>query len=145
VAPDLLKNLVPAALPSGFSRTDVSSDGGSAGGVSTASATGEYTRGDGHITLKVADMAAMGAFAGMAGALNVESTHTTATGYEKVGKVDGRLTTEDYNTQAKSGKYSVIVANRFVVEANGSGVAMDDLKSAVSAVGFGQLEGLAHS
>jgi hypothetical protein len=75
----------------------------------------------------------------------VESTKNTATGYEKVGKVDGRLTTEEYDTQAKSGKYSVIVANRFVVEANGSGVGMDDLKGAVSSVGFGQLEGMAKS
>jgi hypothetical protein len=113
--------------------------------MSSATATGEYARGDGHITLKVQDLAAAGAFAGMAGALNVESSRTTSTGYEKVGKVDGRLTTEEYDTQAKSGKYSVVVANRFVVEANGSGVAMDDLKGAVSTVGFGQLEGLAHT
>jgi hypothetical protein len=144
VAPDVLKNLLPAALPAGFSRTDVSSEGGSVGGMSSSTATGEYARGDGHITLKVADMAAVGAFAGMAGALNVESSRTTSTGYEKVGKVDGRLTTEEYDTQAKSGKYSVIVANRFLVEANGSGIAMDDLKGAVSTVGFGQLEGMAH-
>ena len=143
VAPDMLKNLLPAALPSGFSRTDVTSEGGAVGGMSSSHASGVYTKGDGRITLEVSDLAAAGAFAGMAGALNVESTKTTSTGYEKVGKVDGRLTTESFDNQAKSGKYSVIVANRFVVEANGSGIGMDDLKGAVTSVPFGQLEGMA--
>jgi hypothetical protein len=145
VAPDILKGLLPANLPSGFLRTDVSSEGSAVGGMSSSHASGSYARGDNHITLEVSDLAAAGAFAGLAGTLNVESTKQTATGYEKVGKVDGRLTTEEYDTQAKSGKYSVIVANRFVVQADGSGVGMDELKGAVSSVGFGQLEGLAKS
>jgi hypothetical protein len=145
VAPDMLKNLLPAALPSGFSRTDVTSEGSAMNGMSSSHASGVYTKGDGRITLEVSDLAAAGAFAGMAGALNVESSKTTSTGYEKVGKVDGRLTTESFDTQAKSGKYSVIVANRFVVEANGSGVGMDELKGAVSSVAIGQLEGMAKS
>jgi len=145
VAPDVLKGLLPAALPSGYARTEVSAEGSAVAGMSNSHASGTYTRGDGHITLEVSDLAAAGAFAGMAGALNVESSKQTATGYEKVGKVDGRLTTEQYDNQAKSGKYSVIVANRFVVEANGSGVGMDELKGAVSSVAIGQLEGMAKS
>jgi hypothetical protein len=143
VAPDILKGLLPAALSSGFSRTEVSSEGGAAGGMSASHASGVYVKGNGRITLEVSDLAAAGAFANMAGALNVESSKQTATGYEKVGKVDGRLTTESFDQQAKSGKYSVIVADRFVVEADGSGVAMDDLKGAVSSIATGRLEGLA--
>ena len=145
VAPDVLKGLLPAALPSGYARTEVSAEGSAVAGMSNSHASGTYTKGDSHITLEVSDLAAAGAFAGMAGALNVESSKQTATGYEKVGKVDGRLTTEQYDNQAKSGKYSVIVANRFVVEANGSGVGMDELKGAVSSVAIGQLEGMAKS
>ena len=143
VSPDVLKNLLPAALPSGYSRTDLTSEGSAVGGMSTAHASGTYTKGENHITLEVSDLAAAGAFAGMAGAINVESTKQTSTGYEKIGKIDGRLTTEKYDNQARSGQYSVIVGNRFVVEANGSGVGMDDLKGAVSSIAFGQLEGLA--
>jgi hypothetical protein len=59
--------------------------------------------------------------------------------------VDGRLTTESFDNQDRSGKYSVVVANRFVVDAEGSGVAIDDLKAAVSAVGIDKLEGMAHA
>jgi hypothetical protein len=130
-------------LSAGYARTEVSSQGGAVGGVSGSSAQGVYTKGDGRITLEVSDSAGVGALLGMAGALNIESSKQTATGYEKVGKVDGRLTTEEFDQQAKTGKYSVVVASRFVVEADGAGVTMDDLKAAVSSIGMGQLEGLA--
>jgi hypothetical protein len=143
VAPDALKALLPDSVGGGFARTEVSSQGEAAGGISGSQASGTYVKGDSRITLEVSDLAAAGALASLGGALNVESSRQTATGYEKVGKVDGRMTTESFDTQAKSGKYSVIVADRFVVEANGSGVGMDDLKSAVSSVGFDRLAGLA--
>jgi hypothetical protein len=145
VPADTLKALLPAALPSGFARTEVSATSAGAAGVGGSNAQGVYTKGDGRITLEVTDLAAMGALAAMGGAINVQSDRETATGYEKVGKVDGRLTTESFDTQDKSGKYSVVVANRFVVDAEGSGVAIDDLKAAVSAVGIDKLEGMAHA
>jgi hypothetical protein len=145
VPADALKALLPAALPSGFARTEVSSSSGGAAGISASNAQGVYTRGSGRITLEVSDMAAMGALANMAGAINVESDRETATGYEKVGKVDGRLTTEEFDRTDNSGKYSVLVAGRFLVDAEGSGVAIDDLKAAVSAVGLDRLQGMANA
>jgi hypothetical protein len=142
---DTLKALLPAALPSGFARTEVSAASAGAAGVGGSNAQGVYTKGDGRITLEVTDLAAMGALAAMGGAINVQSDRETATSYEKVGKVDGRLTTESFDSQAKTGKYSVVVANRFVVDAEGSGVAIDDLKAAVAAVGIDKLQGMAHA
>jgi hypothetical protein len=79
----------------------------------------------------------------MAGAFNVQSSKETASGYEKVGKVDGRMTQESYDRTSRHGEYSVLVADRFMVQATGDGVSIDDLKAAVGAVGAGQLEGLA--
>jgi len=70
------------------------------------------------------------------------SSKQTETGYEKTGQVDGRMTTEEYDSQARRGKYSVIVADRFMLEARGEQVDMDALKAAVAAVGIGKLEGL---
>lgn len=144
VAPDALKALLPDTL-SGYARTEISATGGGVAGMSAANASATYAKGDSNIQLAVSDIGAMGAMAAMAGVTNVESDKETATGYEKVGKVDGRLTTEEYDNQSKHGKYSVIVATRFVVEANGDNVSIDDLKSAVSSVGLDRLEGLAHS
>jgi hypothetical protein len=53
------------------------------------------------------------------------------------------MTQERYDRDTKHGEYSVLVGDRFVVEASGDGVAIDDLKAAVNAVGVSRLEGLA--
>lgn len=142
---DALKAMLPAALPSGFARTEIEASSGGAAGISGANASGTYTRGDGRITLEVTDMAAMGAFASMASAFNVQSDRETATSYEKVSNVNGRMTDEEFDRQARSGKYSVLVGNRFVVEANGSGVDINDLKAAVQSVDLNHLQSLGHA
>ena len=142
VAPDALKALLPDSV-AGFARTEISAEGEAAGGLSGSQASATYTKGDSHITLNVSDLAAAGAMAALS-AINVQSSRETATGYEKIGKVDGRMTTEDYDRSSKHGKYSVVVAGRFVIEAQGDQVSMDDLKGAVSSVGPGRLEAMAH-
>jgi hypothetical protein len=142
VPADTLKALLPATLLSGFARTEVEASSAGAGGVSGSNAHGVYARGDQKITLEVTDMAALGALAALGGAVNAQSDRETATGYEKMGAVNGRMTNEEFDRQTKVGKFSVVVANRFMVEANGEGVEMGDLKAAVSSVGFDRLEGL---
>ncbi len=144
VAPDALKALLPDNVAS-YARTDVTAEGAAAGGMSSSHAKAIYAKGDSRITLEVSDLAAAGALAALGGAFNVESTHDTATGYTKVGKVDGRMTSEEFDRSSSHGKYSVVVADRFVVQADGDHVSMDELKGAVSSVGFGRLEGMAHS
>jgi len=143
IDPDKLKTLLPDNV-NGAPRTDISVASGSAAGIGGSNVEATYQRGDARVTLMVTDLAAAGGFAAMAGALNVQSNHETATGYEKVATINGRLTTEKYDNSDKSGEYSVIVANRFNISAEGSGVSMDVLKGAVAAVGPDRLEGLAH-
>jgi hypothetical protein len=140
--PEILKAYLPPAV-GGFARTEVSASSGGVGGVQGSGAQGAYTKGDASIRLEVTDMGAAGALAGMAGAFNVNSSKETSTGYEKIGKVDGRMTQESYNRESKHGEYSVMVADRFMVQASGDGVTMDELKAAVGAVGLSRLEGLA--
>ncbi|MBW8814388.1 MAG: YIP1 family protein [Caulobacterales bacterium] len=140
--PELLKGLLPASL-GGFTRSEVNAASGGAGGVQGSSADGSYAKGDARIRLEVTDMGAMGALAGMAGAFNVKSTKESATGYEKVGKVDGRLTQESYDSASHHGEYGVMVADRFMVQATGDGVSMDELKAAVGAIPVSRLEGFA--
>jgi hypothetical protein len=146
VPADTLKALLPATL-AGLPRTDLSSTTGAAAGISGSNAEGVYADpgGDKRITLSITDMAALGAVASLASTMNVESDHETATGYDKVSKIGGRMTEEQFDTQSKTGKYSVLVANRFMVDAEGSGVGIDDLKAAVNGVGFDKLEGMAHA
>ena len=142
VPAETLKGLLPGNV-AGFERTSVESNSGGAGGMSMASASGDYTNGDRSLTLSVTDMGGMAGLAAMANAVDAQSTHETATGYEKMGKVGGRMTVEEWDREAKSGRYSVVVGNRFTIEAHGNAENVDALKQAVASVDFGRLEGLA--
>jgi len=140
--PEVLKAYLPASV-AGFNRTEVSASSAGAGGFQGSGAEGAYEKGESSIRLTVSDLGVAGAMAGMANAFNVHSSKETATSYEKVGKVDGRMTQESYDRSSQHGEYSVLVADRFMVQATGEKASMDDLKAAVNAVGVSQLEGLA--
>lgn len=140
--PSRLKAYLPATI-AGYGRTELTASSGGVGGVNGSQAVGTYTRGDGRFTLTVTDLGAAGALTAMAGAFNLESSSESEGRYEKVGEVDGRMTTEEYDTGARRGEYSVLVADRFLVQAEGEGVSIEELKAAVRSVGFSQLEQLA--
>jgi hypothetical protein len=142
IDPAKLKALLPDTL-AGMPKTESSSTTLAPGGFAASGVSAVYSQGSERISLTVTDFSALGALAGMAGGMGVESESQTATGYQKVGKVNGRLTTEDWDSTNKSGKYGVLVANRVMVQAEGSGVTMNDLKSAVATVGPDRLEQLA--
>ena len=140
---DTLKAMLPAGLSSGYARSDLSGSSGGVGGLQGSSAEGVYNKGDSRITLTITDAAAAGALATLGGAMNVQSEHQTATGYEKVHMDGGRMVSEEWDSQGKSGKYSIMVGSRFIVEAQGQGADMPDLKSAVASVPVDRLAGLA--
>jgi hypothetical protein len=142
ISTDILKGYLPSSF-SGFARGDIETSSGGVAGFSGTNVDAEYLKGGAHLKLSITDISSAGGFAAMAGAIGIESNKETVNGYEKVGKVDGRLTTEEWDKQSKSGKYGVLIADRFMVEADGQGADMDDLKAAVTAVGPAKLETLA--
>jgi len=143
VDPERLKAMLPDSV-AGAARSDISASSAGAAGFGASNAEATYRNGEAQITLKITDLAAAGSFAAMAGAINVQSSEQTATGYKKISTVNGMLITEKYDNQAKSGEYTVIVANRFSIEADGEGVSMDVLKAAVAAIGPDRVAALAH-
>ena len=142
VDPERLKALLPDNV-AGAARTDVSATSAGAAGFDASNAEATYQNGGAQITLKLTDLGAAGSFAAMASAVSAHSEEHTATGYKKVSTEGGMLTTEKYDNQSRSGEYSVIVANRFSIEADGTGVDMDALKAAVAAVGPDRVAALA--
>jgi hypothetical protein len=42
---------------------------------------------------------------------------------------------QQWDRSAQSGKYSVMLADRFIIDAEGQAASFDDLKAAVAAVG----------
>ena len=141
VQPDVLKAYLPDGV-AGYARTELTTGSGGAAGVAGSTAEGVYTKGDAKIRLSVTDLGAAGALAGMASAFNMQSSSESNGKYEKVGKVDGRMTQESYDSATRQGQYSVLVGDRFMVAAHGDGASVNDLKSAVAAVGPAKLEAL---
>ena len=140
VDPAKLQDLLPASA-GGWQRTSVES---AAAGPMGSEATGTYSSGGKSFHLKVSDMAGLGALAGLGSAFGVQQSREDADGYEKTGTVDGHLQTEAWHKSSSSGKFSTIIANRFMIEAEGDAGSIDDLKAAVAQIDQGKLESLAN-
>ncbi len=140
--PEVLKAYLPQSI-AGYSRTELKSGSGGVAGMSGSQAEGAYAKGPATFRLTIIDMGAAGALAGMAGAFNVQSSSESDGRYEKIGKVDGRMTQESYDKGSERGEFSVLVGDRFMVAAKGDGVSMNELKAAARAVGLARLEALA--
>jgi len=135
-----LQGLLPQSI-TGYNR--VSSESAAVGNIgSTAEA--RFEDGGGHyINLKVIDMSAMGALAGLGSAFGIEQNREDASGYERTGTVDGRMQMESWDSTNSSGRFALVHANRFMVEAQGSTASIDDLKAAVATIDPNRLEDLA--
>ena len=142
IAPDVLQGLLPATL-NGLPRTAIESQSGGAGGIGGSNAEARYGSGDSEIKLSVTDMGAMGGLAALGGALNIQSSKQEGTAYEKVGKVDGRMTTEKFDSADKRGSYGTIIGDRVMVQAEGHAASIDVLKAAVAGIDLAKVEGLA--
>ena len=139
VEPAKLQALLPATI-AGYQRTAVEA---TAMGGMGSEANGTYTAGGKSFHLKITDMAAVGALAGIGSAMGVSQSREDADGYERTGTVNGRMQTEKWSKATNSGTFSVVVGNRFMVEAEGSAANIDELKTAVASVNEGSLAGLA--
>jgi len=136
-----LAALLPASA-GGWTRTAIESSTASAGGMGGSQAEARYEANGQDVRLKVADLAAAGAFAAMASAFKVETSREDDQGYEKSGLIDGRYTMEKWNKEGR-GSYGVLLSDRFLVEAEGSAPDIGTLKALVGAIDLGKLEALA--
>ena len=137
-----LQGMLPASV-AGFTRGDVETQSGGAAGINGSTANARYTQGDQSFRLSVADVGALGSIATLGGAMNLQSSKTTATGYEKTEMVNGAMVNERWDNQSHSGEYSTMAASRFTVSAEGSAPSIDVLKQAVAAIDAGTLARLA--
>lgn len=111
-------------------------------GAIGSTAEGTYTTGDKSFSLRVVDMSGLGALAGMGAAMGIEQSREDADGYERTGTVDGQMQTESWNKTRSRGKFGRVIANRFMVEADGEADTIDQLKAAVATIDPGDLQAL---
>jgi hypothetical protein len=111
-------------------------------GAMGSTAEGTYTAGDKRFTLTVSDMSALGALADFGSAMGVEQTREDADSYERTQRVDGAMQTEAWSRISNTGKFGRMVANRFMIQAEGSADSIDQLKAAVASVDQSELADL---
>ena len=134
-----LKAMLPVSLP-GMQRNEASGQSGEAIGMKGSSATGRYSDGAGRsIEIEIADIGSLSGLASLAQKFDPSMEKETATGYERTTKVNGQLVHERYDRRAKSGEVGVMVANRFSVTVEGSGVDPAALTEALKAIDLASL------
>lgn len=139
---NVLKALLPDSVGA-MARSSVEATKAGVAGMQVSKAEAQYGNGQGStLDLQVTDMGGANLFGAFAAWAMIEEDKETATGYEKMGKVDGRPAHEMFNKNDQSGDYAVVVAQRFLVEARGTKTDMDSMKKAVAAVDFGKLEAM---
>jgi hypothetical protein len=139
-----VKELLPFDLPGGFKRTETSSSEMGMEGVNMATASGVYASGGKSITLTISDMGAAGAIAGLTSAFGASSSEESNGVTRKMSTIDGRMVTEEFDSNQQTGMYGVMAADRVMVKAEGrSGAGIDDLKNAVESVDMSRVEALA--
>jgi len=142
LAPDQIKSFLPESLGN-LKRTSTSAQRNNAMGMQISEATAEYSGdNDQRITLEVTDTGGAKGFMAMAAAMAPEEEKETDHGYEKTYTADGNMVHERWDTQSKSGEYSVVLGKRFTVKANGNVDSIDQLKKAVTSVDMSKLESL---
>jgi len=111
-------------------------------GLTVSRAEGQY--GDGgeqDVTLEIIDTGGLGGLMGLAGWMNVQSERESDDGYERTRKEDGRMIHEK-SSKSGGNEFSVVVADRFLVNTRGRGVDVNTLRSGVAALNLGALEAM---
>jgi hypothetical protein len=139
---NLLKAMLPDTLAN-LKRNKLEAEKVAMGEFKIAKAHAGYGDDSGRsVALTVTDAGGASLFGALAAWAMIEREQETDSGYEKMGKVDGRPVHEKFNKNNKDGEYSVVVGNRFLVEARGHQVDMAVLKQAVAAVDLNKLEAM---
>jgi hypothetical protein len=134
--------MLPDSL-AGLKRTKLEAEKSGMAGIKVAKAEGGYRDDQGrNVDLSITDMGGAKMLGGLAAWAMLEQEKETDSGYEKTGKVNGRLVHEQFNKSSQSGNYDVIVGDRFMVSAHGYKIQMDMLKQAVASVDLSKLDGM---
>ena len=141
VSPSVLQAMLPAML-GGYRRTAIESAGADVGGLGGTHAEARYEKGDSSIRLGLTDMAAVGAFAALGGGIAVQANRETPDGYENTRTIGGRVVSEKWDRLSREGSYSELVANRFMVSAEGRVGDISELKRAAATIPADRLEAL---
>jgi hypothetical protein len=141
VAIDQLNPLLPESF-AGLPRKNQSAERGGIAGLETASAEADYGDGSGkRAKLEITDTGGAAGLMGLAGWM-AQGERETDHSRERTRKEGDRLVHEKVSKGGEENELSLTLGNRFLVQASGHGVGIDELKSAVAALDLGKLEAM---
>jgi len=139
---DALKPFLPATF-AGLPQTETQSDRSGVAGLMVAKAEARYGDTSGkRAELEVTDTGGAAGLMGLASWMGVQGEHEDASRREVTRKEGNRLVHEEQDKQDGSSKYLVVLNERFMVSAEGRGVDVAMLRSAVHGVNLAGLEAL---
>ena len=140
---DALKPFLPEKF-AGLPRASQRSDRSGVAGLMAAKVEADYVEGDKRVRLEVVDTGGAAGLMGLAawGGMGASSESENDQRIERMRKEGNRMVREQVSKRGGTNEYSVILADRFMVEAEGEGVDIAALKSAVNSLDLGRLESL---
>jgi len=136
-----LKPFVPDTF-AGLARRSLNTEKSGVAALMVSKARAAY--GDGgekRVTLEISDSGSASGLMSLASWAALREEREDDNGSERTHKVDGRLVHEKVSRGGAS-EFSIVLADRFVVEARGNGVTLPELKSAVAGLDLRGLESL---
>jgi len=140
-----LKALLPEEL-AGLRRTNARGEKTGAFGANVSSATGEYgAPGGPRMVVKITDVGATGPFGALAGLgwLATEVDSEGDEGYERTTLYGKHKGLEKYRNDTKAGSVDVVVAGRFLINIEGTGIEAIKLQTAAASLELDTLEQMA--
>jgi hypothetical protein len=142
IAIDQLKTFVPETF-AGFAKTSSNAEKTGIGGLMVSKAEARYGDGAGkNVSLEISDTGGVSGLMGLASWAGMEEEKEDDTRSEKTVRVDGRLVHERHSKTGGTNEYGIVIGDRFVVNASGHGVGVNDLKAAVSGLDLAKLESM---
>lgn len=136
IDPARLQMQLPQSLPGGFALASASSSSA----MGSSQAEGVYRNGPAEMRVTIVHMGAIGAVAGMAASMNMQSNEQTADGYSRTQTIDGRVYAEEVNNTSRSATYGVVGRGVAVSVDGSNGVTLDQARAAVETIGVQRLE-----
>jgi hypothetical protein len=100
-------------------------------GLKGSVARARYEGGDAHVEVEIGDMAEFFGVARVFTWVDPALSKTTGTAHEQSGRREGRYFQERFDSRDGSGKFGLMVADRFAVGARGSGITLATLHDTV--------------
>jgi hypothetical protein len=142
IAIDQLKTFVPENF-AGFAKTSSNAEKTGIGGLMVSKAEAKYSDGAGkNVSLEISDTGGVSGLMGLASWVGMEEEKEDDTSSEKTARVDGRLVHERHSKTGGTNEYGIVIGDRFVVNASGHGVGVNELKAAVSGLDLAKLDAM---